>query len=502
MAGTPRERGSTERLASGAVQIRVYAGVDSVTRREHYLREVVPPGPRQAAEVRKVKARLVAQVEEQRHPRTNATVNQLLSRYMRQLDGAPRTRSHYESCIRNHIAPFLGKVKVAKIDADILDSFYAELRRCRDHCTGPFVQHRTDRPHDCDGRCGPHVCQPLGASGIRHIHFILSGAFKRAVRWRWVAMNPVRQAEPPAAPTPKPAPPSAEEAARILNEAWRDPDWGTLVWLAMTTGARRGELCALRWSDTDLHPERAVLWLRRAIARGDDGWIEADTKTHQQRRVALDVATVAVLVEHRERWEKRVAELGGTLAPDAFVFSPAPDGSTFYTPDPVTRRYERLAKRLGIETTLHKLRHYSATELIAAGVDVRTVAGRLGHSGGGTTTLRTYTAWVSEADQRAAPRAFRRPPYMVRVGCADPFCAEIRLSVRSYLPCGYRGLLDPILRPGLGRARPSSQGSRDTLDIVGVPIFPGPGLTAATQCRNSLPATKLFVASPSRHLRA
>ncbi|RSM59462.1 site-specific integrase, partial [Actinoplanes sp. ATCC 53533] len=51
-----------------------------------------------------------------------------------------------------------------------------------------------------------------------------------------------------------------------------------------------------------------------------------------------------------------------------------------------------------------------ATELIAAGVDVRTVAGRLGHSGGGTTTLRVYTAWVSEADQRAAGSLAGRMP--------------------------------------------------------------------------------------------
>ena len=59
---------------------------------------------------------------------------------------------------------------------------------------------------------------------------------------------------------------------------------------------------------------------------------------------------------------------------------------------------------------MHKLRHYSATELIAAGVDLRTVAGRLGHGGGGTTTLRTYTAWVSEADQRAATGLGTRMP--------------------------------------------------------------------------------------------
>lgn len=94
--------------------------------------------------------------------------------------------------------------------------------------------------------------------------------------------------------------------------------------------------------------------------------------------------------------------LGLDLDTDAFVFSGAPDGSTFPTPDGLTQRYDRLADRLGIDTTLHKLRHHSATEPISSGVDVRTVAGRLGHSGGDTTTLRTNTAWVSEADQRAA----------------------------------------------------------------------------------------------------
>jgi integrase len=56
------------------------------------------------------------------------------------------------------------------------------------------------------------------------------------------------------------------------------------------------------------------------------------------------------------------------------------------------------------------LRHYSATKLITAGVDVRTVAGRLGHSGGGTTTLRIYSVWVSESDQRAATSLFAQMP--------------------------------------------------------------------------------------------
>jgi site-specific recombinase XerD len=57
---------------------------------------------------------------------------------------------------------------------------------------------------------------------------------------------------------------------------------------------------------------------------------------------------------------------------------------------------------LGIDTHLHALRHYSATELLTAGVDLRTVAGRLGHGGGGATTLRVYSAWVVESDRRAS----------------------------------------------------------------------------------------------------
>jgi integrase len=439
-----RIRGSIDELPSGALRIRVYAGTDPVSKRRHDLIEIVAPGPGADKQARRIRDRLISQVEERRNPRTKATVDQLLERYLDQFDGASSTLTLYRGYIRNHISPFLGKIKVGALDADILDSFYAELRRCRDHCSGrPFVQHRTAVEHRCDHRCGPHRCRPLGATTIRHMHFILSGAYKRAVRWKWVTVNPLCQAEPPAAPVPNPHPPSAAEAARIVNEAWRDPDWGALIWLAMTTGVRRGELCALRWSRLDLTPDRAVMWLRRAISKDVGGWAEGDLKTHQQRRVALDVGTVEVLREHQARCRARAEALGIELAADAFVFSGAPDGSTYLTPGALTQRYNRLAERLGIDTNLHKLRHYSATELVAAGVDVRTVAGRLGHSGGGTTTLRTYAAWMSEADQRAASGiATRMPSRPAPLGAGerakhDPrspyeqIAAELRRSVLS-----------------------------------------------------------------------
>jgi len=84
----------------------------------------------------------------------------------------------------------------------------------------------------------------------------LHGAYEKAIRWRWLSTNPVSLAEPPPAPTPDPRPPSAAEATRLVEAAWNDPGWGTLVKLTMTTGARRGELFARRWSHVDLPTAR------------------------------------------------------------------------------------------------------------------------------------------------------------------------------------------------------------------------------------------------------
>jgi integrase len=203
----------------------------------------------------------------------------------------------------------------------------------------------------------------------------------RAVRWRWISVNSLEQAQRQKSVRYDPDPPTPEQAATIVSEAFADPDWGMFVWLAMTTGARRGELCAIRLNQIDLRNE--VLAIGTSIAQdGAETWVK-DTKAHQRRRIALDATTVALLHAYLQRCETMAADLGINIAPGCWLFSSAPDHGTWLKPDTVSQRYERMCARLGWDMHIHQLRHYAATELIAAGVDVRTVAGRLGHGGGG-----------------------------------------------------------------------------------------------------------------------
>jgi integrase len=322
----------------------VYAGIDPITRKKHHLTEVVPAGPKAAKEAEKVRTKLLAEVDQRRNPRTNATVNQLLERYLGVLRVEYTTRDGYERLVRKHIQPVLGHLAIGRINGETLDAYYAELQRCRVRCSGrSYIEHRSSDEHECDERCGPHRCKPLSDGSVRQIHAVLSGAFTRAVRWGWIGTNPVRQAQQPPPRTPDPRPPTSVQAARIAAEAWNDPDWGMLVWLAMTTGIRRGELCALRWDRIDF--ATGILDIRTSIGQLNTRMWEKDTKTHQRRRIVVDPQSLALLRSYLQRVTLRAAALGIELSPSAFVFSGSPDGSTWLQPASVTQQYSRMCQR-------------------------------------------------------------------------------------------------------------------------------------------------------------
>ncbi len=185
-----RVRGNVEELPSGALRVSVYAGIDPLSGRRHYLRETVPAGPARRRQPRRSAAgsptrSTSAATRGRARPWSSCSIGT-----SRCSTSSADTVENYRRLARLHIRPLIGGQKVGALDADTFDSFYAELRRCRDHCDRPYLHHRTTVEHECDARCGPHECRPLAASSIRQIHFILSGALKRAVRWRWIADEP------------------------------------------------------------------------------------------------------------------------------------------------------------------------------------------------------------------------------------------------------------------------------------------------------------------------
>lgn len=419
-----RKRGHI-RQRGGSFQVLVYAGTDPLTGKPNYLTESTRTRP--AAE--KALTRLLASVDAQRSPRTKADLDTAMKDWLRTHEAEETTLAGYRGYVERTISPALGTTSLAKITPKVLEEFYAELRTCgqRCHATKVTVDHRTTRSHDCrsirhkrrPGRpsrtaphdcakagcvvveCPPHVCSPMARSTIRQIHWILSAVFSAAVRWEWIASNPADNTRKPRQQEPQPEPPSAAEAARIVEAAWQEDDaWGTLVWLVMVTGLRRAELLALRWTDVDF--EEGKLEIRRNYVRIGKRGIEKDTKSHQMRRISLDAETVSVLAEHRDRCYEQLRSLGITPSSNTFVFTYKPGRDAPADPSGVTHRYGRMCKEVEIDSHLHALRHYSATELLTAGVDLRTVAGRLGHGGGGATTLRVYAAWVGEADRKAS----------------------------------------------------------------------------------------------------
>ena len=259
-----------------------------------------------------------------------------------------------------------------------------------------------DRDHDCRrAGCTPHVCRPMTAKTIRNIHSILSGAFATAKRWEWIAWNPAESAKPPAV-TRRPLPAiTPEDVAKVIAEGRKaHPVLALYLWLVAITGARRGELCALQVRDVDL--ANGVLHIAFTYVVVGGFRVRKDTKTHQDRYLAIDPVTCAMLSEHLDTTRAELAAVGLELPDDAYVFSNDPMGARPWNPDWATHKASDLAAAAGVKLNIKGLRHYTASQLLAARFDLRNTAARLGHGSGGATTLRHYADPVSEVDRRAA----------------------------------------------------------------------------------------------------
>jgi integrase len=258
------------------------------------------------------------------------------------------------------------------------------------------------RDHDCKrAGCQPHVCKPMTAKTIRNVHSILSGAFATAKRWEWVAWNPAESAKPPAASQRSLPATAPEDVAKVIAEGRSaHPEMALYLWLVAITGARRGELCALQVRDIDL--EKGILHIAFNYVVVGGHRIRKDTKTHQDRYLAIDPATCAMIREHLDTIRARLLDVGLELPEDAYAFSNDPMGAKPWNPDWATHKASDLATAAGVKLNIKGLRHYTASQLLAARFDLRNTAARLGHGSGGATTLRHYADPVSEVDRQAA----------------------------------------------------------------------------------------------------
>ena len=370
MKGFMRRRGD-------AWELRVYLGTDPVTGKQRYATRTVRGGKREA---QRTLNEMVTDAERGLSVRTNATAGELIEAWFEHAasDFSPKTVKETRGFIDRNLLPAIGDVPLSKLKASDLDRLYRRLQ-----ATGAV------------GEGG------LAPATVRRIHGILRRALAQGVKWGWLGVNPAAATTPPRVPQSEIAPPSGPDLARVLRRAWESsPELACYLVLAAATGARRSELVALRWRDVDLTD--GTVRIERGVVMGPAGLVEKDTKTHAARRVALDDGTVEIVRAHRARMAARAAMCRVELTDDAFVFSNAGDSSESWFPDSVSRGFKRLCIAEGLpDARLHDLRHFVASQLLSAGVDIRTVAGRLGHRNAAT-TLNVYAHFLEQADRGAA----------------------------------------------------------------------------------------------------
>jgi integrase len=288
----------------------------------------------------------------------------------------PSTVHRYRELLTAHVLPTLGGRQLKALQPLELQALYDHL----------LIAGRRD------GAGGLHP------RTVGHVHRVLHRALKQAASWHLVARNVAGDLEPPKVPASAMVTLTAEQARGLLEQA---EGWlHTLVMLGAATGARRGELLALRWSEVDLDAGTVRIARSVVLVGGELHW--KAPKNGEERTIVLGPSVVAELRRHRAEQLERRLILGPVYRVDADLVVAKIDGGPI-RPDYASQAFRNLVRRVGLPETVHvhTLRHSAASFLAAAGVPPSDIAAQLGHRDGGALALRVYVHSLPEGLARA-----------------------------------------------------------------------------------------------------
>jgi integrase len=240
--------------------------------------------------------------------------------------------------------------------------------------------------------------RPMSVKTVRNIAGVVSAAFGRGIKWELVTTNPVPHSEPPV-PNKRIKMALVPSEQQLLAAAACGP-WclETFLDVATDTGARRGEVLALRWSDI----RAGYVIIERSLTQTKQGLAFKSTKTGRSRCVELPPSTLAKLEAHRERQDKFRQQFGSAYRADLDLIFANTDGTPL-KPDSISGTVSRMCRQLRLPkgASLHVLRHSHASLLLDNGTDLATVSERLGHSSV-RVTADTYAHAIRGRDRKAA----------------------------------------------------------------------------------------------------
>lgn len=258
-----------------------------------------------------------------------------------------QTYRRYQQCIDTHIIPYFGDVKCSAITQNTVDDFLKQKR-----LSGRL-----------DGKGG------LSQSTIRGMCIILQSILLFAYQKK-MGIPEMIQIKKPRVEKKKISVLKPNEQKRLETVLLEVPtDTNLAIYLALHTGMRIGEICALHWSDIDW--EECLLFVRSTVIRNKKGQlvITSPKSETSQRAIPLTRQLVNLLAAEHER------------SCSEFVFS-SPRKDTFLNPRTLQYRFQTLLTRLGISRiSFHALRHTFATRWIEFGMDVKSLSEVLGHAG-------------------------------------------------------------------------------------------------------------------------